>query len=62
MSSADYTKYPAMGGYDSHIGDRPAGAGSGQATFSGYMQDIRISKGIARYTTGFTPPSAEFEG
>jgi len=61
MSSADYTKYPAMGGYDSHIGDRPAGAGSGQATFAGYMQDIRISKGLARYTTGFTPPSAAFE-
>ena len=50
-----------MGGYDSHIGDRPAGAGSGQATFAGYMQDIRISKGLARYTTGFTPPSAAFE-
>ena len=62
MSSADYTKYPEMGGYDSHIGDRPAGAGSGQATFSGYMQDFRITKGLARYTSTFTPPSAALEG
>lgn len=28
--------------------------------FSGYIQDLRISKGLARYTSNFTPPTAEF--
>ena len=30
--------------------------------FSGYMQDMRVTKGLARYTANFTPPTAEFEG
>lgn len=30
--------------------------------YSGYVQDMRITKGLARYTTSFTPPTAEFEG
>lgn len=27
-----------------------------------YFDNIRITKGVARYTTGFTPPTAPFEG
>lgn len=28
--------------------------------FNGHMGDIRITKGVARYTSAFTPPSASF--
>ena len=30
--------------------------------FQGYIQDFRISKSLARYTSNFTPPTSEFKG
>jgi len=30
------------------------------AAYSGYMQDFRITKGVARYTSNFSVPTAEF--
>lgn len=30
--------------------------------FSGHMDEVRVSKGIARWTTNFTPPTSEYEG
>jgi hypothetical protein len=36
--------------------------GTTNYTFNGYMQDVRITKGLARYTTSFTPPTTEFDG
>ena len=29
--------------------------------FPGYLDDIRVTKGIARYTTTFSPPTAQFD-
>jgi hypothetical protein len=31
------------------------------ASHAGWIDDIRITKGLARYTSAFTPPTAEFE-
>jgi len=36
------------------------GATQNEGYYSGYIDEFRISKGIARYTTNFTPPTAKF--
>ena len=39
------------------------GTNSGSnSKFSGYMDDIRITYGLARYTANFTPPTAALDG
>ena len=32
----------------------------GTQAFSGHLDDVRVTKGVARYTSGFTPPAAAF--
>jgi len=35
---------------------------SSSYTMTGYLQDWRVSPGLARYTSNFTPPTDEFQG
>ena len=43
------------------IGSRFIGS-SAVEVLTGYLQDLRLSEGLARYTSSFTPPSAPLEG
>lgn len=54
------TSLTYVNGQNWYWGDRVTGAGSGQYPMHGYIDDIRITKGVARYTTAFTPPTEAY--
>jgi hypothetical protein len=40
--------------------DVSIGGNAANQLFNGWIDDVRITKGVARYTAGFTPPSGPF--
>ena len=56
VGTSSYASYPDLNG-DMYIGSLE----SGSFSHNGYIDEMRISKGIARWTSNFTPPVAPYK-
>lgn len=45
---------------NSFVGGSPGDNNLGASWFNGYIDELRITKGVARYVTDFTPPTSPF--
>jgi len=61
-SIGSFTSSADLSGVGSNFYIGAAGDGISTSYIDGYIQDFRITNGLARYTANFTPPSAPLEG
>ena len=60
VQTATQSRTATDGGKALVIGRYPSGGGAADGWLNGYIDDLRITKGLARYTASFAAPSAEF--
>jgi YD repeat-containing protein len=62
VQTATQTGIALDGGKPLVIGRYPSGGGTADNWFNGYIDELRITKGVARYTVSFTAPTAAYPG
>ena len=56
IDSANATVMPVFDG-KLYMGTDQGAPFGGSSPFSGYLDDVRVTRGLARWSAGFTPPA-----